>query len=118
MSQVPMERYTVTVTPPGAAPIRLLIPFPPSSSISALAAEVKRRASRAGLSPDVSELVLHLGDAMGPLLDEEDLLEDVIVDSKTESITATPRNEPTSVGPAPPPDSNHVSEPLTISILR
>src|ERR1700693_2488427 len=75
LSQVPMERYTVTVTPPGAAPIRLLIPFPPGSSISALTSEVKRRASRAGLSPDASELVLHLGDAMGPLLDEEDLLE-------------------------------------------
>jgi len=113
-----MERYTVTVTPPGAAPIRLLIPFPPSSSISALAAEVKRRASRAGLSHDTSELVLRLGDATGPLLDEEDLLEDVIVDSKTESITATPRNAPTSVGSAPPPEPSHVSRQFSISMMR
>jgi hypothetical protein len=82
-----------------------LIPFPPTSSISALAAEVKRRLART--DPNAPDLILHLGDVNGPILDEEDLLEDVIVDAEGESITATPRSSLPSTGPAPP--ANHVS---------
>jgi hypothetical protein len=106
-----MERYTITVPiPPGASSIRLLIPFPPTSSIAALAAEVKKRASRSALPLDaLSDLILHLGDAAGPILDDEDLLEDVIIDPKNESITATPRNVSILTGLAPPLGSNDVS---------
>jgi hypothetical protein len=107
-----MERYTITVTPLGAAPIRLLIPFPPTSSISALSAEVKRRVSRPTVWPDVPDLILHLGDASGPILDDDDLLEDVIIDAKVEPITATPRSGSSSAEAALvlPPKSTQVSE--------
>jgi hypothetical protein len=105
-----MERYTVTVSPPGAESFRLLIPFPPSSSVSALATEVKRRASRQDPWSDSSEIFLRLGEGLGgPLLDGNDLLEDVILDPKAEAITATSRNTPPSTGAAPPSKSTHVS---------
>jgi hypothetical protein len=105
-----MERYTVTVAPPGAESFRLLIPFPPTSSVSALATEVKRRASRQGAWLEVSDISLHLGDDIGgPILDGDDLLEDVIIDPKAEFITATSRNSPTSAGAATPSKSTHVS---------
>ncbi|KAE9366198.1 hypothetical protein N431DRAFT_549163 [Stipitochalara longipes BDJ] len=106
--KAPMERYTITVPiPPGAASIRLLIPFPPTSSVSALAAEVKKRASRSILLLDASsDLILHLGDATGPILGDGDLLEDVIIDPKAEFITATLRNSPISTGLAPSLDFN------------
>ena len=96
-----MERYTVTVAPPGAESLRLLIPYPPTSSVSALAAEVKRRASRLDVWPDVPELALRLGDVDGSLLDEDDLLADVILDPKVETITATSRIK--KVAGVPPP---------------
>jgi hypothetical protein len=91
-----------------------LIPFSPTSSISALVAEVKRRLARS--DPNAPELILHLGDATGPILDEDDLLEDVIVDPEGESITARPRTSPPSTGPAVPLSvSNHVSKYLVLS---
>ncbi len=111
-----MERYTVTIAlPPGTSAIRLLIPFPPTSSVSALVAEVKKRVSRSALLLDAaSDLILRLGDFSGPILDEDDLLEDVILDSKVESITATPRDGLASTGVAPLPEQNHVSSFLSI----
>jgi hypothetical protein len=104
-----MERYTITVAPPGAAPTRLLIPFPPTSSVSALSAEVQRRLARS--EPNVPDLIFHLGDTNGPILDEDDLLEDVIIDPKGEAITATPRSNPSTTASAPAlyPESNRVS---------
>jgi len=106
-----MERYTVTVPiPPGASSIRLLIPFPPTSAVSALAAEVKKRAFRASPLLDASSnVILHLGDATGPILDDQDLLEDVIIDPRTEIITATPRSDSISSGIVPSLGVNDVS---------
>jgi hypothetical protein len=111
MSQVPIERYTITIPiPPGASSIRLLIPFPPTSTISALITKVKKRASRSTLLPNVlSSLILYLRDAIGPILNKDDLLEDIIINSKAESITVIPRNSLTFTGPAPPSKSNHIS---------
>jgi hypothetical protein len=105
-----MERYTVTIALSGAESFRLLIPFPPTSSVSALATEAKRRASRQGAWPEVSDISLRLGDDVGgPILDGDDLLEDVIIDPKAEFITATSRNSLTSAGAASPSKSTHVS---------
>lgn len=107
-----MERYTVTVYPPEGQPCRLLIPFSPKSTISALAIEIKRRISRLDIWNDVSNITLRLGEANGPILDEEDLLEDVILDAKAEIIVVTSQAqaEPAAtlqheVGP----NSNHSS---------
>jgi hypothetical protein len=104
-----MERYTVTVSPPGAESFRLLIPFPPTSSVSALATEVKRRVSRQDVWPGVTDISLCLGDIGGPILDGDDLLENVIIDSKVEMITATSRNLPAPAEHCPPATPNHVS---------
>jgi hypothetical protein len=105
-----MERYTVTVSPPGAESFRLLIPFPPTSPISALATEVKRRVSRQDAWPDVPDISLCLGDVGGPILDGDDLLEYVIIDPKVETITATSRKLTVPAKPGPStPISNRVS---------
>lgn len=111
-----MERYIITIAiPPGASSIRFLIPFPPTSSVSDLAAEVKKRASRSALLPDPSSIIiLHLGDAKGPILDGDDILKDVILDPKAESITVTHRGGSTSAGSVPLLGSNRVSDHLTI----
>src|SRR5436305_6168509 len=84
-----MERYTITVAPPGVETFRLLIPFSPTSSVSALATEVKRRISRLDVWPDVPDIALRLGQADGPFLDEDDTLADVLPSPNVETITAT-----------------------------
>jgi hypothetical protein len=88
-SKVMMERYTVTVAPSGVETFRLLIPFSPTSSVSALATEVKRRISRLDVWPDVPDIALRLGQADGPILDEDDTLADVLPSPNVEIITAT-----------------------------
>jgi hypothetical protein len=106
-----MERYTVTVSLLGTESFRLLIPFPPTSSVFALATEVKKRISRQDAWPDVADISLRLGDIAGPFLDEEDLLEDVILDPKVETIAVTSRNSTALAKPTAPPapsTSNHV----------
>lgn len=81
-----MDRYTININHPGAEPVLLLIPFPPTSTIQNLVNEIRRRASRVQLLlPD--QVSLHLGGENGPLLDEEDAVEDVVLDPKTEVIT-------------------------------
>jgi len=87
----PMERYTVSVAPPGAGPFLLLIPFTPTSTVSSLSAEVKRRASAHDDWPEESDVTLRVGGASGPILYEFDILANVIVDPKVEIITATSR---------------------------
>lgn len=86
-----MERYTVSVSTPGATAFRLLVPIPPTSTISSLASEVKRRASGHDNWPEDSDITLRLGGPSGPILYEFDILSDVIIDPKAETIDATPR---------------------------
>lgn len=82
-----MERYTISV---GA--IRLIVPFSPTSTVQVLANEVRRRASRlAVVLPEA--ITLHLGDENGPLLDVDDSLQDVVLDSVTEFITVVAQDD-------------------------
>ena len=57
---VDMERYTVTVAPPGGESFRLLVPLAPTSLVSALAAEVKRRVARFETWADVPDFTLRM----------------------------------------------------------
>lgn len=91
MPQINMERYIVNVAPPGTEAARLVVPISPTSHVSDLAKEVKKRATRNNIWPNVPELVLHLGEADGPIIDYADILSDVILDPKAEVITATPQ---------------------------
>jgi hypothetical protein len=94
-----MERYIINVVLPESEPLRLLVPRSPNSAVSDLVEEIKRRISRLDTPPDTTSLRLHLGGTDGPIIDEADILSDVILDSKTETITAT---RPFKT-PAPPP---------------
>jgi hypothetical protein len=94
-----MERYTVSVVPLEAT--RFLIPFRPTSSVSELKKEVSRRLAKQATIIDASQLQLHLGKKDGPLLDDEDLLEYVVLDAREEElfaiIPATARSGSTSM---------------------
>jgi hypothetical protein len=94
--QPAMERYTIVVALPGVESFRLLVPFQPALSISTLAIEVKRRVSRLEVVSDGLDITLHLGDANGPMLDEEDALADVILDPKSEEITVVSKIKKTT----------------------
>ncbi|KAH7403530.1 hypothetical protein BKA64DRAFT_669265 [Cadophora sp. MPI-SDFR-AT-0126] len=87
----PLERYTVSVSLPGAELFQILVPFPPTSTVAALASEVKRRASSHDDWPEDSEVILHIGGTNGPTLWEFDLLSTVLTDPTVDIITATPR---------------------------
>ena len=91
MSQINMERYIVNVAPPGTEAARLVVPISLNTSVSDLAEEVKKRVTRNNIWPNAPDLVLHLGEADGPIIDGADTLSDVILDPKTEVITATPQ---------------------------
>lgn len=90
-TQPAMERYTIIVDLSEGEPFRLLVPFQPALSVSALANEVKKRLSRLEILSDESDITLHLGDANGPMLDGGDALGDVILDPKSEEITVSSR---------------------------
>jgi hypothetical protein len=81
-----MERYTVSVLPLVAT--RFLIPFRPSSSVFELKRELCRRLAKQATIVDVSQLQLYLGKKDGPLLDDEDLLEYVVLDARDEELFA------------------------------
>jgi hypothetical protein len=84
-----MERYIVNVVPSEAEAFQLLVPMSSIAAVSDLAEEIKKRVTRLGVWPDVTDLRLHLGEAGGPIIDEADTLSDVIIDPKAETITAT-----------------------------
>lgn len=86
-----MQRYKVTVVPPGVEKLQLLVPFSSTSTVSALAEEVKKRIIRLDIWHDVGDITLHLEQADGPILDEIDLLLDVVPYPEVETIFATAR---------------------------
>jgi hypothetical protein len=81
-----MERYTVSVLP--LAAMRLLIPFRSSCSVSELKKELSRRLAKQATVVDASQLQLYLGSKNGPVLDDEDLLEHVVLDARNEELFA------------------------------
>jgi hypothetical protein len=95
-----MERYTVSVLPLAAT--RFLIPFHPTSSVFELKKELCRRLAKQATIVYASQLQLYLGKKDGPLLDDEDLLEYVVLDARHEELFAitpsTARPGSTSMG--------------------
>src|SRR4051794_15618845 len=96
-----MERYTVAVAlqRTGGNPL-LLIPFPPTATVSAFANEVKHRITRFNFDADGDDIFLRLRRADGPILDDNDVLADVIDNPRTENIVVTSRRpDPRNVDP-------------------
>ncbi len=87
-----MQRYTVTIVSPGTSSERpvLLVPFEPSALVTAFVDELYKRISRRGLNiaPNTHIATLHLDSETGALIDCEDILSDVVLDPKTESVFA------------------------------
>lgn len=95
-----MQRYTVNFRETDLTTRRLLVPFQSSSTVDALAEEVKQRLGRAGIVVEADAFLLRLDDVNGPQLDGADTLGDVILDPRAEQIFAiVPR---TSAPPARP----------------
>ncbi|KAF2114818.1 hypothetical protein BDV96DRAFT_575954 [Lophiotrema nucula] len=85
-----MARYVVKVVA-GGRTASLLVVLSPSALVSALIDKVKDRLPGLNLGVDTvqdGELVLHLDAADGPILDNEDLLEDALPDPKAETLFA------------------------------
>lgn len=84
-----MERYTITLVNADST-TQLLIPLPPASAVSALIAQVRRRATKL---PKYSgwqqgEISLRVEAEDGPMLDEDDMLQDVVIDPKGTKVFA------------------------------
>ncbi|KAG4437405.1 hypothetical protein IFR05_007130 [Cadophora sp. M221] len=120
----PLERYTVSVSPPGAEPFQLLVPFTTTSTVASLASEVRRRASSHDEWPEDSEIILRIGGPTGPILYEFDILSDVVVEPKVDILTATPRIKKQPTGPAAPVEQHQneqqaqVDDPSVIGAIK
>ncbi len=84
-----MERYVVTLVGVGRQP-QLLIPLNPQDPVSALIAQVRRRAAKLFKSSiwQKGDITLRVDGEDGPLLDEDDLLQHVVNDPKGTKIFA------------------------------
>ncbi|KAK8004889.1 hypothetical protein PG990_010926 [Apiospora arundinis] len=99
-----MPRYTVTIVAPGAEHQTILVPFSPSALVRAFGDELYKRAARNGLNiaKDTHIVKLRLGSDVGPAIDPEDLLTDVVEDPKHESVFAIfTSREPIITAPIP-----------------
>ena len=91
-----MERYTVTIKPPGSSPgLQLLVPLTSSSALSILANQARRRASQHGVNIPEAGFVLHLNHD-GPILDLEDELGHVVLHPREETVVITWLEQPAS----------------------
>src|SRR5205085_7669878 len=105
-----MERYTVAVAlqRTGGNPL-LLIPFPPTATVSAFANEIKHRIARHNVD-NRDEILLRLRREDGPILDGNDILANVISNPQTENIVVTSRKSD--------PENYLVSSKLTPSMIH
>nr|OQO26960.1 hypothetical protein B0A51_05959 [Rachicladosporium sp. CCFEE 5018] len=87
-----MPRYTVTVVDAGQVfqATTLLIPLAEGAIVSALHGQIFVRCIRQQLqiTLDSHSITLHLGDASGPVIDQEDVLSDVVLQPQTERVFA------------------------------
>ena len=84
-----MERYTVTVVSTlGQERPQLLISLPGSSTVAALIEEVIRHSAKKLAQTIESKLNIHLNTENGPILDDDDMLQDVIDSPENTSIFA------------------------------
>nr|OQO03740.1 hypothetical protein B0A51_18159 [Rachicladosporium sp. CCFEE 5018] len=87
-----MPRYTVTVVDAGQVfqATTLLIPLAEGAIVSALHGQIFVRCIRQQLqiTLDSHSITLHLGDASGPAIDQEDVLSDVVLQPENERVFA------------------------------
>lgn len=94
-----MQRYTVTIiNDTGGGRPSILVPFQPSSLVTAFKDEIVKRAIKQNLpvTAETHDLTLRLQSQTGPTIDPNDVLSDVILDS--ESIFAVFSQRDTTVG--------------------
>ena len=85
-----METYVATIVVPNAeAKLELDVPFSPESPISAFAEELRRRCKRYAINLDDESLLLRLGRGGGPVLNENDILRDVVIDPQSQRVFVT-----------------------------
>lgn len=102
-----MERYTVKFRDPhDQGELAFLVLLTPTSPVSTLLAEAKRRAAKYLPQLAENDLIPHYGEEQGPILDGDDILSDMIPDPKNEIIFVTTR-------PVRPP--NAAEEPSLVS---
>ncbi|KAK8209080.1 hypothetical protein M8818_003775 [Zalaria obscura] len=109
---VPMERYNVRIRKADHVAsdndIYLLIPYPPTATVKALIEEIVSRSTKRNLilSLTTHDVTLRLDQPDGPLLDVDDILSDVILDSRAERVFAVFHLKDTDT---PMPDSSLTS---------
>jgi hypothetical protein len=91
-----MERYTVTYVGHDSIQTRLLVPFPPAASVAEFIAELSKRLTKIAIQVYKADLQLRIGEPNGPLLDEDDLLEHVVLTPRDEVLFAASRSQPSS----------------------
>ena len=92
-----MQRYTVAYIQPDGQTTRLIVPFNSLRTVGALASEVQTRLSRRGISVTSDQLLpFRLDGTDGPILDENDSLESVILLSDYEILFASTHNASTT----------------------
>ena len=88
-----MQRYTVAYTQPDGQTTRLLVPFNSSATVGDFASEVALRLSRRGIFGPTDQLLpFHLGGVYGPILDESDSIESVILLPDQETLFVSSRD--------------------------
>ncbi|KAM3414997.1 hypothetical protein BST61_g10134 [Cercospora zeina] len=94
-----MQRFTVAVvdsTTPGTT-LTLAVPFEPNALVSAFVEELCRRIAKQGLklAPTTHAITLHLDGETGAIIDPEDILSDVVTDSRNDNLFAvfTPKEK-------------------------
>jgi hypothetical protein len=91
-----MERYTVTYVGHDSIQTRLLVPFSPTASVAEFIAELSKRLTKIAIQVCKADLQLRIGEPNGPLLDEDDLLEHVVLTPRDEALFAASRGQPSS----------------------
>ena len=97
-----MNRYTVEIHRSSDQSLKLIVPFSPTSKISLLLQEVSKRASRQGLVFDSNDACVRLDNATGPIMDNDDTLEQTIISPKDEVVFVCFNEEANKAGPKDP----------------
>lgn len=106
-----MQRYTVTIVIADTTQqLQLLVPILDTLPVSTLGQEIKRRSAKYPLYALHGDVLLHLHSESGPILDDDDLLEDVVPDPDNAKLFAVSPGEATSATSDSPEGWVSVSE--------
>jgi hypothetical protein len=92
-----MQRYTVAYVQPDGQTTRLIVPFDSLRTVGMFAVEVESRLSRRGIAVTSDQLLpFRLDGVDGPLLDESDSMDSVILLPDHELLFAATHNASTT----------------------